>query len=143
MTGQKVVGFFYYLREEYDSDFSPVMRSLSKVIEEGQRDSYGVGLKTLLISYIFDGYPNEYRVRRSIVSNYRKDESIKVEYVVRFNDFHNCTNEERKKYLYNSVIKAIELVHERLRKKKEIQVDFNLLQSDMKLILENWMRETI
>ena len=139
---EKIIGFFKYLREEYDEDFKPFTRSLSSVLELGLKDTYGTGLDLLLIQYYFDGEVNECFEWLRPVSNYnKKDKSISARFVVRHKDFHDCTGEKRKIYLRNTVLTSIELVKQRLIKNKNVAIDFDLLFEDAKNILDNWLIE--
>lgn len=135
-----IIGYHTQMWEKNHKEFSYYINMPLYLLERRLKASYGEGLDLLLISYFFDGdddYKPEYLNR---ISNYsKKNKDIGVDYVVRHKAFHNKDHEGKKQYVYETTIDAIIRVRERLMNKKEITVDFDLLETDVKAVFEEWM----
>lgn len=135
-----ILGYHTQMWEKNYSEFSYYVNKPLYLLERHLKSTYGEGLKLLLVSYFFDGDDDYKSEDLNRISNYsKKNLDIGVDYVVRFEAFHDKDHEGKKKYIYNTTIDAIRRVRERLGKRKEITIDFDLLENDVRAVFEEWM----
>lgn len=135
-----IIGYQTQMWEKNDEEFSYYINMPLYLLERQLKACYGEGLKLILVSYYFDG-DNDYKSESlNGMSNYsNKNQDIGVDYVVRHGAFHYISHEEKKKYIYDTTIESIRRVKERLGKRKEITIDFDLLENDVKAVFDEWM----
>jgi hypothetical protein len=135
-----IIGYHTQMWEKNHTEFSYYINMPLYLLERLLKANYGNGLKLILISYFFDGDDDYKSEDLNRISNYsKKNQDIGVDYVVRHEAFHNKDHEGKKRYIYNTTIDAIQRVKERLKKKKEITIDFDLLEEDVKAVFDEWM----
>jgi cellulose biosynthesis protein BcsQ len=96
----------------------------------GEKD-YGKDLKLLLIKYYVIGKFEINAPEQPKASNYStNNKDIAVDVTVMPKDFHDRNDKERRTFIVNSTLSAIDLVRARLSKKK-LDIDFDQLISDV------------
>nr|MBN2278565.1 hypothetical protein [candidate division Zixibacteria bacterium] len=104
--------------------------------------SYGNDLRLLLIKYFVVGVftPNDLP-SRPILSNYsNKNKDITVDFAVTREKFHNVGERERREFIVNTTLQAIDMVEGRLGKRK-LDIDFENLRRDVKKAAEDYLKQ--
>ncbi|WP_109672055.1 hypothetical protein [Dyadobacter jejuensis] len=133
----KMIG--YYLStgdEEVSNMFSPYVwkeNGLDTLMDlKLAKKNYGDDLDLLLIQYYVEGKFSSYLPEEPKVGNYlKKNKDIAVAIAVTRDVFHDRNEFERREFIVNSTLNAIELVRKRLIKKK-LDIDFDSLIRDVK-----------
>lgn len=132
-----MIGYFIKSGDEQVSEmFTPYIwkdKGIGTLIDkELSNKTYGDGLKLILIQYYVEGRFAVNGPEIPTVGKYvNKDKSINVAITVKPNDFHNKKESDRKKYIFDTTINAIELVRDKLIHKK-LNFDFSNLINDVK-----------
>jgi hypothetical protein len=108
---------------------------LADLLRPLKKKDYGPALKLLLIEYYVEGtYSSAFNIMEVKVSNYSsKNKDISVKVPVKQIDFHGNDDLQRRKFLLQTTLKAIELVRIRLERKK-LAVDMQLLKHDVEVL---------
>lgn len=102
---------------------------------------YGNDLKLLLIQYYIEGKFSSYLPESPKVGNYStKNKDIAVAIGVTRDVFHDRNEFERREFIVDSTLKAVELVKARLIKKK-LDIDFDRLIRDMKELSDVYLKK--
>lgn len=121
-TGGKNVSHFsdYIWRE---NGFKTVLDKYANNLQSNEE------LKTLLIKYIVDGEIITFKRSKRPISKYDNEEKeISIDVFVSQDEFWNKPETDRKEYIANTTINAIEKVEQKLKKQKII-VDFSQLKT--------------
>jgi hypothetical protein len=93
--------------------------------------NYGQDLKLLLIKYYVEGKFDINGPALPKVSNYpEKNKDISVAITVKAGQFHDRNEFERREFIFDSTVKAVKLVRDKLAKKK-LNINFEELMSDI------------
>jgi hypothetical protein len=142
---EKMIGFFSFSTGDIHVIFRPYIyteNGIATFIDRYLKDNYGTGLNLILFSWICYEpgsviTPLFRRVR------YRKSEgSVEVKVNVTYENFFGKSEEERRLFVVESIEIGLSLVRDKLRWKKEIDFDFDLLAKDFQQIGTRYM-ETI
>src|SRR5690606_26755774 len=91
------------------------------------KENYGTDLDLLLIQYYVEGKFSSYLPEQPKVGNYlKKNKDIAVAIAVTRDIFHDQNEFERREFIVDSTLNAIELVKAKLIKKK-LDIDFDRL----------------
>ncbi|HPA62822.1 MAG TPA: hypothetical protein PLM72_10185 [Spirochaetota bacterium] len=120
---------------EVDCMFSPYIwsdRGIDAYIKKYiNQSNYSKDLDFLLIMFYVEGKFFDQPVENGKVSNYSsKDKSISVAIDVSKDKFHNKNDDERKKYIIESIILSVNIVAGKLQMKK-MEFDKNKLLKDL------------
>lgn len=133
-----MIGYFIKSGDESVSDiFTPYVwreRGFETLFKNtiGKKD-YGSDLKLLLIKFYVEGKFEISGPEQPKLSNYStKNKDIAVDIAVTPKDFHNKNDKERRSFVVNSTLNAIDLVREKLSKKK-LDIDFDQLLNDVRI----------
>jgi hypothetical protein len=100
---------------------------------------FGTDLKLLLVEYYVEG---KFDVNGPVypkVSNYsKKDKSISVAFTVSKIVFHDRNEFERREFIIDSTKKAVELVRDKLLKKR-LNIDFEKLLNEIKPVINKYL----
>ncbi len=145
-VGDEVVGYFLELGgEDANELFSPYVWStngLGDVIKEhmeGRR--YGNDIGPILIQYHVYGSldpisaPNDVEVSNCM----SKSKDVGVSFPVKPHQFRDVSERERRLFVVNTTLQAIDLVEKKLGKRK-LDIDFVLLRRDVKMATEEYLR---
>lgn len=101
---------------------------------------YGNDLNLLLIQYYVEGKFSSYLPESPKVGNYStKNKDIAVAIGVTRDIFHDRNEFERREFIVDSTLKAVELVKARLTKKK-LDIDFDSLIRDVKELSDIYLK---
>lgn len=104
--------------------------------------SYGADLKLLLIQYYIEGKFSSYLPEQPKLGKYvKKTFDIAVAIGVTRDLFHDRNEFERREFIVDSTVNAIELVKSRLAKKK-LDIDFDSLIKDVKELVVVYLKKT-
>ena len=93
----------------------------------------------LLIQFYVAGRFDIFAPDSPKLANYsNKNKDIAVKIPVRHHEFHYVSDSERRKFVANSILNAIELVRSRLEKRK-LNIDFNQLQRDAEAVCVKYL----
>lgn len=132
---EKIIGFFRYSETDFiDKTFQPYIygdSGVSTLIDRQLKDNYGIGLDLILFSWIcYDRDSDVVPILRP-VSNYNKSErSISVKVNVTYNNFFDRGEEGRRRFVIERITEGLYLVKNKLKKNKEVNIEFDLLISD-------------
>ena len=103
---------------------------------------YGNDLQLLLVQYYVEsefkpsGYPEH-----PIMSNYsNKNKDIAVAFPVSKNKFQNVCKKDRRQFIVDTTLQAIEMVEGRLGERK-LDIDFDSLRKDFKKASEIYLKQ--
>ncbi len=142
----KVVGCFLDLGgEDANQLFSPYVwsgRGVGDLIRErisGKR--YGGDLDLLLIKYhIYGAFDPDWALDDVRVSNYMsKSKDVGVSFPVKPHQFKDVSERERRLFVVNTTLHAIDLVEKKLGKRK-LDIDFVSLRRDVKEATDEYLR---
>jgi hypothetical protein len=131
-----MIGYFLKLGDEAVSEmFTPYIweeHGFDSVLKNKfLKANYGPDLNLLLIMYYVEGKFDINGPEFLKVSNYsHKNKNISVAIMVRSEQFHNRNEFERREFIIDSTIKAIDQVRAKLEKKK-LNIRFDELMSDI------------
>jgi len=136
----------YYIStgdEEVGSKFIPYVfgdNGLGKLIKEHiSNKDYGDDLKLLLIQYYVEGKFSRYLPEEPKLGNYKKkDRNIAIAIGVPCRLFHSRNEFERREFVVDSTLNAVNVVREKLEKKK-LDINFDSLLSDLKEISKKFL----
>ena len=140
-----VIGYFQKTGiGDSDVDFSAYIwgdKGYVKLLKEILSKNYGNDLELLLIQYyVEEDYKPGWSPEKSRLSNYsNKNKDIAVAFSVTKDKFHNVSEGERRKFVAETTLQAIDLVEERLGKRK-LDIDFKRLRKDVVKAGEEFMR---
>jgi hypothetical protein len=137
----------YYLNagdEDGSKMFSPYIwdkHGLSTMIKSTlSKTGYGTDMDLLLIQYYVEGKFSSYIPEKPKVGNYlKKNKDISVAIGVTRDVFHDRNEFERREFIVDSTLNAIELVKVRLTKKK-LDIDFDSLIKDVKELADTYLK---
>jgi hypothetical protein len=141
-----MIGYFLKSGDEGVSKmFSPYVweeRGFDTLFKKSfSNKQYGKGLKLLLIMYYVEGEFGVNGPDMTKVSNYSvKNQDISVSITVRAEMFHDRNEFERREFIVDSSLSAIQLVQEKLSKKK-LNIKFNELMSDVKEVGNMYLKQ--
>lgn len=138
----------YYLNsgDEHGSEmFSPYIwgkSGLGTLIDTLlSKDIYGSDLKLLLIQYYVEGEFSRYLPAEPKVNNYStKNKDISVAIGVPKSLFHDRNEFERREFIVDTTLNAIEMVKVKLEKKK-LDIDFLALVHDVTQLCEEYLKK--
>ncbi len=140
-----MIGYYLSAGDQTVSDqFSPYVwgdYGFGALIKKSIRyKKYGEGLELLLIKYYVHGKFSSYLPLEPKVGNYSKaNKDISVDIGVPSYLFHEKNEFERREFIVDSTIHAVELVKNRLLKKK-LDVDFDSLLYDLKALSKDYLK---
>lgn len=106
------------------------------------KENYGTDLDLLLIQYYVEGKFSSYLPEQPKVGNYlKKNKDIAVAIAVTRDIFHDQNEFERREFIVDSTLNAIELVKAKLIKKK-LDIDFDRLIKDIKELANVYLKRT-
>ena len=139
-----MIGYYVSCSDEVCDMFKPYvwdkhgLDTLLKKKNAGK--NYGKDLDLLLIQYYVEGKFSSYIPVEPKPGNYKaKSKDIAVAVGVTREAFHNCNEFERREFIVDSTINAINIVKKRLTKKK-LDIDFDKLVRDVKGIAEDYLK---
>ncbi|MDE3183515.1 MAG: hypothetical protein KGM16_08860 [Bacteroidota bacterium] len=141
-----MIGYFLKAGDESVSEmFSPYIwkeHGFGTLFENAYiNKSYGNDLKLILIMYYVEGAFNINGPENLKVNNYsNKKKDISVAITVLPNQFHNRNEFERREFIVDSTLKAVKLVRDKLSKKKNLDIKFEELISDVIEIGDEYLR---
>jgi hypothetical protein len=106
------------------------------------RQEYGSDLKLLLIMYYIEGKfavngPEQAKVNS--YSNKNKDISVAISVTSKL--FHLRNEFERREFIVDSSLFAIQMVEEKLKKRK-LQIDFYMLSQDFRIVAQEYLKQS-
>ncbi|MGN6803288.1 MAG: hypothetical protein ACTHJN_15410 [Ginsengibacter sp.] len=141
-----MIGYFLKAGDESVSEmFSPYIwkeHGFGTLFESAYLNkSYGNDLKLILIMYYVQGKFNVNGPENLKVNNYsNKKKDISVAITVLPDQFHNRNEFDRREFIVDSTLKAIKLVRDKLSKKKNLEIKFEELKSDVLEIADEYLR---
>lgn len=106
----------------------------SKKISKLNSDNYGTDLTFILIRYHVNPIPFELQYLKPIEYYRRKEKSIAVVVIINTENFFIKSEEERLNFLNQSLLERLDLVKERVKRKK-FDTNMDLLISDVRNLL--------
>ena len=135
---ESIIRYFLWLGgEDADILFTPYVWGTSGFqyfLEQIlSRDIYGNDLKLLLIKFYVVGsvISDEMPSRPKLLNYSRKNKDIAVAFAVTRDKFHDVGERERREFIVNTTLQAIDMVQGRLGKRK-LDIDFEALRRDVK-----------
>ena len=101
-------------------------------------------LRLLLIKYYVAGTfsPDEMPAKPQLSNYSNKNKDIAVAFAVTRDKFHDVGEQERRKFIVNTTLQAIDLVEGRLGKRK-LDIDFTALKRDVRKAAEDYLNQPI
>ncbi len=148
----KIVGYSSYSHVTQEPFLKKASSVKSQIVEQAQQgQQYGSGLDTLLIFYNFEAVANEFagtdflKTRFEVQRYNKKEESLRVNVFVGFDELTSKTYEEQIVFYFNTTLDALSLVKRKIAKNRYIRIDFDRLQEDIRkgfLTRCPWLMET-
>lgn len=136
----------YYLNtgdQEGSDMFTPYVwgkKGFGALMDKSLKKNYGSDLDLLLIQYYVEGKFSSYIPVEPKPGNYKaKDKDIAVAIGVTREIFHNRNEFERREFIVDSTINAINIVKKRLTKKK-LDIDFDKLLKDVQETAKEYLK---
>jgi hypothetical protein len=137
-----------YFQKSGDSDsgdvFSPYIwgnLGFTRVLEKYLSCGYGRDLELLLVQYYVEGIYDINAPENPRQSNYsKKNKDIAVAFSVTKENFHNVGERERRQFIVDTALQAIDLVEGRLGKRK-LDIDFKRLKEDVSRAGEEFIQQ--
>ena len=135
---EKILGYSCYLNEAQNEKYKEAYSTNYDIVDRSQKEpsSYGSGLETILVFYIFETTKGEFdneNFKTSVSRYIRSDKSIRVTFYVGFNEFDNKSAEDQLQYYFTTTTEALGMIKAKFQKQKHpgVQFDFDLLIEDI------------
>lgn len=103
--------------------------------------SYGSDLDLLLIKFYIEGKFSSYLPLEPKLGNYTsRSKDIGIDIAVTKELFHSRNEFERREFVVDSTLNAVELIRDKLKKKK-LNIDFDALISDLNEISADYLKK--
>ncbi len=121
--------------------FAPYSRVFGRLLDQhlGKR-SYGEGLRLMVIQYHLEGRYLELPAKNYKVMSYRKNEKALSVVVGVPGSFGNLSDEEKRRFIVDSTLKAIELVQAKMERLGFTDIDFDGLVGDVKACADRFLK---
>jgi hypothetical protein len=139
-----MVGYYLHAGDEESANiFTPYIWGTSglgiRIKSQLDPKSFGTDLDLILIKYYLEGKFSSYLPLEPKLGNYlRKNKDIGLDIGVRAEAFHERDEFERREFIVDSTMEAVELVQKRLSKKK-LDINFELFKSKLRGITHEYL----
>lgn len=113
-------------------------KGICEIIKKLNRDDYGKDLKLALFQFYINPIPMMEQALKDIESYRKKEKSIGIPIIVNYSNFFSKSESERYDFLRESILQKLDLLGEVVKKKK-LDTNMELLKSDLKNILIQYM----
>lgn len=142
-----MIGYYINCSDEVCDMFNPYIweeHGLGTLLKRKVRNTdYGGDLNLLLIQYYVEGKFSSYIPAEPKPGNYmKKNKDISVAIGVTPDVFHNRNEFERREFVVDSTINAINIVKNRLTKKK-LDIDFDKLLVDVQAVAQEYLKQSV
>jgi hypothetical protein len=136
-----MIGYFVRAGDIHVSEvFHPHQRLFRDIIEKhiGSK-KYGESLKLILIEYLLEGKHLPLPEKSIKVLNYSKKELAITVVVGVSKEFESWSEQDKRRFIYTTTERAVELVKERMAKKGFSDIDFERLFEDLNICSKEYM----
>lgn len=104
--------------------------------------SYGIDLRLLLIKFYVVGVliPDGLPLKPKLLNYSYKNKDIAVAFAVTREKFHDVGERERREYIVNTTLQAIDMVEGRLGKRK-LDIEFEALKRDVRQAAKDYLNQ--
>ena len=109
-------------------------KGISDLLKKLKNDTYGKDVMIILFQFYINPFPIELQNLRQIGAYRKEEKSIGIPIIIRDENFFEKPDEERRNFLKQSVLKKIDLLAQKTKRKK-LDTKIDLLRQDIQELL--------